>query len=582
MNWNDWNLSKDDFVYLMILLFISSFSIFKMIDFCWSACISNPDIAVYLLSGLKYAGLDYYNVAYPSELFHTPILSFLSSLFFRLDYVDKNAIILVVSFINFLGFFGLYVLFKNRFNPLLSLIGVVIYGSLPVIIVNTTRGMIDLAAISITFWILVFAIMSIEKNPKYFLITFPLFVIGFFTKYLVGFALPLIVLYYAMDKDIISKLDLLLSDKAVFNQKLKNYLKSIEFKYIVISLIISIILFLIISKTLILDFGGSLTFFEQSVKTFNGTQTPSNIIDFNIDKSYYMDHFTDILFLAGYHSNIFMDILYGIFIVGLGIRVVSFIRNFNQFNSDKKSFKTKNLYKILLFSSVILILVVFIIFKEIPNHMAINVLWCIIILIFFSLLDKCVSNKKFLSVDLLFLAYFLLFFTFMSLYTVKVPRYSLFFIPPFIYFVIWGLNAIVGFLDGKKLFEFNIKNVVPIVILVIFLLLTVSVVNNPMDYDESKKMYRDVFAHDFENDYMEVCDFIKEYDGNYHDKTFASFYHHSRIMRWYLNVDPLILDEDSSLKNFNQTDYVVLNLDKKLDNYDLIYKKGGFNVYSLK
>lgn len=234
--------------------------------------------------------------------------------------------------------------------------------------------MIDIASISISFWILVFAIMSIEKNPKYFLITFPLFVIGFFTKYLVGFVLPLIVLYYAMNNDIIGKLDLLLSDKDVFNQKLKNYLKSIEFKYIIISLIISTILFLIISKTLILDFGGSLTIFEQSVKTFNGTQTSSNIIDFNNDKSYYMDHFTDILFLGGHNSNIFMDILYCIFIVGLGILVVSFIKNFNQFNSDKRLFKTKNLYKILLFSSLILILVAFFIFKEIPNHMVINIL----------------------------------------------------------------------------------------------------------------------------------------------------------------------------------------------------------------
>ena len=309
MNFKEWNLEKQDKKYLIILFFILLLPTLKMLLYSVYGCISNPDIALYLLSGLKYAGLDYYNVVLSDELINTPIISFLSSLFFRLGYIDKNAIIIVTSVINFLGYFGLFLLLKNRFNSLLSFTGVIIYASLPLIIVNSTRGMIDLSSISISLWALFFAIIAFDKNPKYFLISFPLLVIGFFTKYTVGFTIPIIFLYYFMKRNIVDLFDCLISDKKLFKQRIKNYIKSKEFKYICISLIISVFLVLLISKFLLLDYGCSLTFFERSVNTFNGNDASNLMIDFNIDKSYYFDYFSDIIF----ESHILSFILTGVF-----------------------------------------------------------------------------------------------------------------------------------------------------------------------------------------------------------------------------------------------------------------------------
>lgn len=578
MNWDDLNLNSEDKPYLIILLIISLISTIRMLNIYLSGCVSCPDISLYLLSGLKYVGLDYYNVVYPEDLFYTPVISFLSSLLFKMGYVDKNAIIFVTSFINFLGFYGLYILLRNRFNSLLSLTGVIIYGSLPLLLLNFARGMIDISAISISIWILVFAILSIEKNPKYFLITFPLFIIGFFTKYIVGFTLPLIILYYAMNKNFLGKLNLLFFDRKIFNQKLKGYIKSNEFKYILISLILSLILFFIICKYLILDFGGSLTFFEQSANTFNGHATSSSSLDFNIDKSYYFDHFHNILFSARDYASLFMGSLYCIFVLGALLSII----NFTKYLKSKENLFKTNFEKVSLIMGFILIFSAIIIFKENPNHMIINIIWCFTILIFYSILIKYCSNSKALAMDLLFLGYLLINFTFISIFPIKVPRYVFPIVPTFIYFVIWGLNEIIGVLNNKKILNFKFKNVIPVIIIIMFVLLTFSVLYSPMDYNDSKREFRDIFLHDLENDYVEVCDFIINNDSDYHNKTFASYYHHSRIMRWYLNVNVTILGDNDNLENFDQTDYVIINKEQKLNNYNLIYQKGPYNVYYLK
>lgn len=231
-----------------------------MAQFCLSGGILNPDVSLYLITGLKYAGMDFYNILNPEHIYYTPIISFLSSLLFRLGLVDKAAIIIVTSILCFLSYIGLYMLLKLRFNSLLSLAGVILYGSTSIIIFNLSKGLIDIPSISISIWALYFGIIAIDKDPKYFLIAFPLLVIGFFTKYIAGFILPLIFLYYFMNKNIVNCLDDLISDKTLFKSKFKQYIFSKELKYIVVAIFISLILTIIICKTLILDYGGYLTF----------------------------------------------------------------------------------------------------------------------------------------------------------------------------------------------------------------------------------------------------------------------------------------------------------------------------------
>lgn len=573
MNFNGLDLNREDWICLVIVIVFSFLCTLKMMLFTMSGCMLDPDIAIYLLSGLKYAGLDFFNVAYPEDLFYTPVISFLTSLFFRMGYVDKNAIIIVTAIFSFMGFVGLYCLLKNRFNSLLSLTGVIIFGSFSIVIFNISKGMVDIPLVSISIWVLIFAIMAIDKNPKYFLITFPLLAIAFFTKYTAGFLLPLILLYYCMKRNVVDKFDCLISDRTLFKQEFKGYLSSKELKYIILSLLLCLILAAIICKTLILDFGGSLTFFGQSIETFNGHSYSG--IDFNSDKFYYIVMLRNMLYGSREIGIVVEALLY---VIGLGL-LIKGIRNFSVFKSERRQFKTKYLEKILIIFSVFLIFVSLFSFNDVSNHMVSNICLLVALTFIYSILQKFEFDDKLLSLDLLFLAYFLINFIFVSLYAIKAERYGLTFIPALVYFMIWGLEEIVESINVDKLSRFKLNKTIPIILIVIFLISTASFMA-PIEYERTNDVVYALNYMGFKGDLVDACDFIINNDSDYHNESFASYYHHSRIIRWHLNVNLTILDEgDPNLADFNNTTYIILNDDVNLKNYHIIKNCGDFNVY---
>ncbi|MGX8693941.1 MAG: glycosyltransferase family 39 protein [Methanobrevibacter sp.] len=575
MNFNGLDLNREDWICLVIVIVFSFLCTLKMMLFTMSGCMLDPDIAIYLLSGLKYAGLDFFNVAYPEDLFYTPVISFLTSLFFRMGYIDKNAIIIVTSIFSFMGFIGLYFLLKTRFNSLLSLTGVVIFGSFSVVIFNISKGMVDIPLVSISIWVLIFAIMAIDKDPKYFLITVPLFVMAFFTKYTAGFLLPLILFYYCMKRNIIDKFDCLLSDKAAFKQKFKDYLTSREVKYIVLSIFIGLLLTVIICKTLILDLGGSLSFFGQSIETFNGHSYSASGIDFNRDKFYYLVMLRNMLYGSREIGIVVEALLYAI---GLGL-IIKVIKNFSIFKSERRQFKTKYLEKILIIFSVILIFMSLFTFNDVPNHMVSNICLLIALTFIYSVLHKFAIDDKALALDLLFLAYFLINFIFVSLYAIKAERYGLTFIPALVYFMIWGLDEIVESVNVKGLSKLKLNKGIPIILIIVFLISTANFMA-PIEYDRSNDVVYALNYMGFKGDLVDACDFILNNDSDYHNETFASYYHHSRIIRWHLNVNLTILDEgDPNLVDFDNTTYIILSDNVDFKNYHIIKNCGDFNVY---
>ncbi|MBE6498974.1 MAG: glycosyltransferase family 39 protein [Methanobrevibacter thaueri] len=594
MNLSDFNINKSDKIFLIILFIFAFLCTLKMTLFCLSGGILNPDVSLYLISGLKYAGMDYYNIVNPHDLYFTPVISFLSSLFFRLGFVNQSVIMIITGIFGFFGYIGLYLLLRNRFNPLLSLSGVIIYGSLSVVLFNLGKGLIDLPAVSFSIWVLVFAIMAIDKNPKYYLIVFPLFVIGFFVKYIVGFTLPLIVLYYLFNKDLFNLLN---TDKKQLKNILSNYLKSKEFKYICISLVIALILAVIICKTLILDFGGSLTFFNQSVRTFTESGFNENSINYLLDKLFYVHKLPYVLFILRRSGNVLTTLIIGIFSIGFILALFNLLRNikvFKYLKNNKLSFNNRYFSKLLVLLLVLSVIGVFVGFKYLSNSMFSNICVLIAITCIFVIFEKYnITNKNF-QFDLLFLAYFSITFIFISLYPIKVARYFLMVLPAFIYFIVWGLDSITNFcntrFDDCESFKFKLTNnfdvnysksasIVPVLVILLFLISTVLFIG-PMQLDDHNKVYDDVLKQGFVNDLVDACDYIKNTDANYHSKSFASYNHHERTIRWYLNVNVTILDEESpDLEEFNNTTYIILKYDKDFDNYHKIKNCGDFNIY---
>lgn len=601
MNFWDCHIDNKEKLYLILAVVFSMFCTLKMATFCLSGGILNPDISLYLISALKYAGLDYFNITNPADLYFTPVISFLTSLFFRAGIVDKSAIIIVTSIFGFFGYIGLYILLKFRFDSLLSFTGLIIYGSFSVVIVNLAKGLIDIPLISITLWVLIFTIVTIKENPKFYLIVFPLFCVAFFVKYLAGFILPVMILYYLMNKDVLSLIEDIFHDRVKFKEKFNKYLTSMEFKYILIGISISFLLAIIICKTLILDFGGSLSFFGQSVNTFNTLKQTisSGAINFNPDKSFYFDNLQFILFQRRQFDFELYFLLVGVFLIGLLLKVINLIKNrfvicdlFNQ----KKFFKNNLLDKILIFIIILSVVGVFVGFIKFSNHMISNISLLIGIFSVYLIFQRLDLNNENNVFFLLFLSYLLVYFIFISLYQIKVYRYILPIVPPLVYFIIWSLEGIVYFVSNKfddyelfktRISENNFKirytkiaSLIPIIIILILLISTVLFMV-PMQMNKENNSYDDVLKQGFVSDLTDASEFIKNNDTDYHNKTFASYLHHERTIRWHLNVNVTILDEeDANLNDFDGTDYIILKYKHGFNNYHKIKKCGDFNIYA--
>lgn len=575
-----------------IMIIFALICTLKMADFCLSGGILNPDVALYAITGLKYAGIDFYNIVNPEDIFFSPIISFLTSLLFRLGLVDISAIIIVTSILGFLGFVGLYFLLRIRFNSLLSLIGVIIFGSTSVVIFSLSKGMIDIPALTASIWVLYFGIKAVDENPKYFLIAFPLLVIGFFIKYVVGFTLPVLFAYYLMNRNVVDVFDSLINDRSLFKQKLIDYVTSKEFKYIIISIVISLILAIIICKTLILDFNGSLIFIEQTADSFNGNNKVSTSNIFNPDKSFYIDNFSEFLFQKQEFGSVLSGLLYFIFTLGIVVNLLNIVINSMFIESKRESFKTRHLDKILIILFIICSIVSFYGFKVLENNMVANIPFLCAIIILFSILNKFPCDKKKLSLNLSFVSYFMIYLLFVSLYPDKTFRYALPLLIPFIYGIVWALDSIFAFLtDGFENNETfvskinsnikysNFSKVISIILICLFVFSTFSFML-PMEFNRSNEIYQEVLYCGFSNDLDDACDYIMNTDSDYHSKSFASFYHSSRIIRWNMNVNVTSLDvKDPNVTEFNDSDYLILYQDLNMDNYHKIHDSGDFHIY---
>jgi len=570
MNLKIFNLNKNDRLYLLFVLLFSLGLIFYRTRFHMSGGLFYPDKALYLMNALVYSGLDYYNIVNPADIYYSPIISFLTSILFSFGLVDQLAISLVSSVFAIFGFIGIYILLRYRFNSMLSLTGVIIFGSISIFLINLSSGLLDVPAISISIFILLFGLVSIDQDSKYFLITFPLFVIGFFTRYTVGFMLPLLFLYFVMKRDVIGKIDNILTDKSNLSQYLAGYVKSSEFKYILLSLIISIVLFLIIIKFLILDFGGSLTFIDQAHDSINNVGYGSGGIDVVYDKLFYLKNFSNILFDEARSLDTTLSVLlYGIIIIGILFKCIDFIKK----NDDiiNVNWKTKNFSILLIILLVLSLIFAFISFKFFNLHLISNICVLISFTIIYSLINRNHIDKN--ALNILFLAYFMINFIFISINSVKTLRYALPLLPSLVYFIILGLEGLLDMLTSinnkyfnKSLFKYCI-DVVPILLMIILMVSTFAYIV-PMEITGP------------DNDLVDVADFIIDNDSNYHDETFGSNFRDSRIIRWYLQ-DNVTFNDDYEYFDSSNITYVITSSEVNFDNYDELYHKGAYYLYKL-
>lgn len=557
---NDLNLSKKDSIYLLALSIFSILLTIHLLNLNYTLNFK-PDSFIYLINGLAYSGLlgDIQNYHY--GMFLTPVISFLTSILFRLGIVDKVSIMIVTGIIAIFGQIGLYLLLKTRFNELMSLFGCILFSSFHIILTNWATGGIDLPTCGFSIFAILFMVLAVDKNPKYYILTSIFLILAIFTKYVAFFLIPILFLYYLSKHDIFSLFDLALNDRSEFKRVTLDYIKSQEFKYLLISIILAIILFAIISG-IILSFGAHLTFFEQSHDAINGFNNSKAVKSnfYDNDKKFYIKNY-NYLFYPHVKDYSFSFIVPIIILFGV---------IFSLFNL----FKTKNEYKMIEdynFSSLKYLLIALIVilipislfgFKYI-SHIVTNIAFLIICTCLFSLAGKLNIDKNHFNLNVLFFAWIFVFTVFLSFITIKGCRYLIIAIPPIIYYLLWALEHIFYKIKDRNIFK--IALILMIIILACYSL-TYTFENTTL-VDERNN-----------TDIKNVYDYLIDYDSDYESKNLTSDYSYgSRFGTWILKKDVDYVKKRNL--DISNSDYIISKRDMNLTNYTHIYNSGKIHLY---
>lgn len=286
--------NKLDLLFIAIIVIFSSIIVYFLINANNNLGIYCSDVFIYLTNSLQFAG---YQIGKPSTLYLSPVICFLTSLIFRAGFINQIAIFAVTGIFFPIAIIGVYVLLRLKLSELISFFGAILFSSFSLMILWAANGSLDIPAIAFSIWAIYFTILAVDKNPKYYLLAFPIFVLGFFTRYTVGFILPLIALYILFNLDIFNhiktRLNLFTNKKLIF-KRFKDLINSKNFKYFVIGIIIALILFstvlIVISRM-----GSDLTFITQTQDVVAGNKGSSIDPGFKPDPYFYLTHFPNFL-----------------------------------------------------------------------------------------------------------------------------------------------------------------------------------------------------------------------------------------------------------------------------------------------
>lgn len=564
---NDLNLNKKDIFYLIVLLIINLVITAKMIIYNLNMPIYCADVIVYMVNALNFANSNP-GLFSAYSMFLSPVICFLTSILIRLSITPELSIFIITGVFGIIGNLGLYVLFKNRFSPLLSLLGSILYSSFSIVLFWWANGTIDTSAVAISIWILIFTILAVDKNPIYYLIAIPLFVFGFFTRYTVGFILPLMLLYFLSKHDIFKCFDNLISDREEFKNSLKLFFRSKEFIYLVISIIVAALISAAFLKV-ILTYTDQLMFLTQAKESATGFSSHKNDLYYNQNYFFYATNFLRFLFCEKIfyvswmkvYSNpsIFSYVIIAIMAFGLMVKVKDKISNLRNFITE--SFKTNNFKSILIILMIFLFIIALLFFKK--GFLFVDVPILIIATILFSLHKT--YNKFRLS--LLVLMWFLIYFIFFSLDAIKVDRYILTVMPAFVYFFIYFLDAIC-----ERFSNIPFVKVIPAVLIIICLILS---------FNFTETVENPAYAVELE----EGFNFLIQYDDDYQDKEIISVL--NKYASWYLQKDIDLMTSSTLNLDDSNASYVVLynrvvdkNKDTLTDNgFKLIYHNKEYAIF---
>jgi 4-amino-4-deoxy-L-arabinose transferase-like glycosyltransferase len=474
----------------IISLFVVIFTLF-LLEKQFFLGVFYYDIHVYLNNALMFAGIPVGNL---SLSYLSPLMPFITSLIFRAGIISENVLFVLDGIIFVIGTIGLYFIYRERFNEVQSITGILVFLSFPLILAWAVSGGIDVPGIILSTLTIYALILGINKNSKFLYLVFPLFTLAFLARYTSAILIFPLLLYLFINKDI-----------------LKNI------KNICIGLLAGVAVLIPFLTYVYLKLGNLLPFLNIFTSTLFGSGATVSDMGYNPIKMYFLNNMLNYISVGpltgvygilqspfrGYPS-ILSYIVAVVVLVGLGIYMYSLLRN-NFLKSHYFSDRKTKLYLALL-----LALSVFIIYSfNVLPYMVTELVFLGILYIAYQLL-KVDENKK-LKLDFLLLSWFGSFFIFHSVIPLKEDRYFITMLPALAYFIVLGLSSLIENYKNR----FKRKHLKSALYLVVGLIL--------LSY--STTTYIGHVSQEGYGFYMQsACNWLKEYDPQYQDKIIYSNY----------------------------------------------------------
>lgn len=476
----------------------------------------------FLANAAEFAGK---GIGYSDQI-RPPMLSFLTSLYFRFDGLNEGAIFAIDSILFVLGCIGLYFLLKICFNPTNSFIGTLIYAMSPIMISIISTGWSDISSVSFLILAVYFLIKGLNSNSKFLYLSFPFIIFAFLTRYSSALIIFPIFLYILIKKR---------------NHKIN--------QDIISGFLISVLITIPVLIFFYIKFGNPVYPFLDFMGTSAGSSLTQHFA-YNPNQLFYLKNMP--IYMGSVSITIFLIFLGGI----LGI-FISKIKNYNKNTFSLSIIKNKNLY---------ITILLFITFLLSWGHFS----YLVIELVFFAF---CYYLYQFLKIfdfenlelDFLFLGWVMVFFIFQSIYVIKVDRYFIAMIPPISYFLIRGLNLITDHW-GIRIKNFNLTHYIfAVVLIVIIIVSSLSYISGITDEEN--------YASETNNNIISASKWLKTYDPYYKNEIIYSDYW--QYSAWYLQTNvrkmPIFINNQtlyswSKNENFTKEDNLAYNYELDVNN----------------
>ncbi len=457
------------------------------------------DVFNYLNNALYFAGLE---GAGAGTISLSPLLPFLTSLFFRVGLVSSSVIMTLDALIFLVGVIGLFYLFKTRFSELVSFAGGVFYLSLAVLFPWTASGGIDVPAVSISIWAVYFLVKGTSDRPRLLYLVAPTLVLAVLTRYTAGLVVAPLFLYY------------LLKDRHRKN------LQGLSMGLLVTLILASPLLWYFYTRMGSLD-----VIWNLLVSTATTSPAAADDVAYNPNLWFYLENLPNYISLApfqgtypvilnpsrGYPSPLaYLALLLG----GSGLLVY--------LHRTLKSSATGLTFSRALFIKSLTFLVLLSTLLLTFNHTSYLVSVGLVLALCYLAGTSLRANKQeYLALDLLFLSWFLSYLIFHSLLPIKVDRYFITMAPALVYFLILGWSELLATLSTWKP-GLNSRWIYLALALVLLGSTTITYAGHT-----PQKVFV-VYLEDAGN-------WITQQDPQYRDQVLASDY--SSALSWYLKKD---------------------------------------------